>query len=752
MHRFPIRMVCALLLLIAWALALALWRPVPAHNDEAYVIWAIRTHDLPGLLATEIRLDGQPPLYPLLLWGIQQLPLFRPVPMLYLASLLLAFPFYPLMARLARSLGGDRAGVLLLALLAFNPLVAGMMMFLRAYSLTLMLSALVLWLAWRTDRRPTLARGLAWGLASLALISTFYYGVFLTVAAFLWLLRPPREIRRWRMAFLGMILPGLGGLAWAQLALAPAIAIVTRHQGNPGIRPGPLEMAANLWLTMWNGWAVDARFALAMGVVMGIVLSTILIHTIRRGFPAPDFLLLSVALPLTGFLVAGWRYNFFAARYAVVALPPLLLAIAMAIARAPHRSQAIAIGCTGLIGLAGLSRIAVAYQALPENNPWYTGITVALLERVAPGEVVIVQAPWHYQALLMVAPDAPWRLFDLNEEDRWRKALRDRTVVWFLGVPAYRGSWEPVERAMEGWIREEVRTWPSPADAVLVRYVPPVEAPEWRSLGAAFEEGLTLEAVALDAEGPPGILRVGLRVQASRPIPRSYTFFVHLLDPGGRWITGSDAEPPVPTSALEPGVPVVFWRALQIPAWLPAGTYPVTAGAYPTGSGGWPRLHTREGKDTVLLGAVQVHPRLPLLESREAVGCGALTWNRFTMIRLTDYRQEGPDIFPEPGRPDRLWVQGIWRAEADHVAPPALMVDLGGSVQALKQKDPLALEARYPAGQMATHFWEGEIAPEQRTLRLIVACPGGQVEFPALTLSRQRWRWNYSWIFWNRMP
>jgi hypothetical protein len=79
MRRTPIGMI-HVLLLVAWALDLALWRPVPAHNDEAYVLWAIRTHDLPGLIATGLRLDGQPPLYPVLLWGIQQLPPSAPFP------------------------------------------------------------------------------------------------------------------------------------------------------------------------------------------------------------------------------------------------------------------------------------------------------------------------------------------------------------------------------------------------------------------------------------------------------------------------------------------------------------------------------------------------------------------------------------------------------------------------------------------------------------------------------------------------
>ncbi|WP_376789737.1 hypothetical protein [Thermoflexus sp.] len=751
MRRTPVGMT-EVLLLVAWALVLALWRATPAHNDEAYVLWAIRVHDLPGLVATGLRLDGQPPLYPLVLWGIQHLPVFHTVPMLYLASLLLAFPFYSLMFRLACSLGGKRAGTLLLALLAFNPLVAGMMMFLRAYSLTLMLSALALWLAWRTDRHPTGARGLTWGLASLALVFTFYYGIFLVAAAFLWLLRQPRGGPRWRAALLGAALPGLGGALWARIALAPAIAIVIRHQGSPGIHPSPPEMMGNLWFTLWSGWAADARLAIAAGCAMFLILAWALIPAVRWRFPVPGFPLVTGALSLFGFLVAGWRYNFFAARYAVVALPSLLLAIAMIIARAPRRGQAVAIGWAGLIGLVGLSRIALAYRMLPENNPWYAEIAVELLERVAPGDVVIAQAPWHYQALLMVAPDAPWRLFDLQEEDRWRKAMQDRPVVWFLGVPAYRGNWEPLERTMKGWIREEVRAWPLPVDAILIRYVPPMEAPEWQPLRAVFEEGFILEAVALDAGGPPGILRVGVRMRTLRPIPRSYTFFVHLLDPGGRWITGSDAEPPVPTNAMELGVPMVFWRALQVPAWLPAGTYTVTAGAYPTGSGGWPRLRTREGADTVRLGIVQMRPRPVLSEGHPAVRCGSMTLSRFMVIRLTDYRQEGPDIFPEPGRPDRLWVQGSWRVEADHGAPPGLMVDADGRVHILRPKEPLAWEVRYPVGQIATGFWEGEVAPEQRTLRLIVTCPGGRAEFPAPTLSRQRWRWNYSWISWNRMP
>ncbi len=751
MRRTPFGMI-HVLLLVAWALTLALWRPVPAHNDEAYVLWAIRTHDLPGLIATGLRLDGQPPLYPFLLWVIQQIPFFHSVPMLYFASLLLAFPFYPLMFRLARSLGGEQAGTLLLALLAFNPFLASLMMFLRAYPLTLMLGALTLWLAVRADRRPTPARGLAWGLAGLALFSTFYYGIFLIAAAFVWLLRRPREDRRWRAAWLGAAMPGLAVALWAYFALAPAIGIVIRHQGNPGIHPGPLEIAANVWLTLWSGWAADARFAVAAGSVMLLILAWALIPAIRRRVPALGFLLLAGGLPLAGFLLAGWRYNFFAARYAAVALPALLLALALILVRSPRRVWALAIGCAGLLGLIGLSRTILAYTALPENNPWYAEVAATLLERVAPGEVVVVQAPWHYQALLMYAPNAPWRLFDLNEEARWREALRDRPVVWLLGVPAYRGNWKVLERALAGWIRTVEKEWPAPADAALVRYVSPPETPSWRPLSVSFEGGLVLEAAASDLQGPPGILRVGLKLRATAPISQAYTVFVHLLDPAGRWITGSDAEPPIPTSAMQPGTSVTLWRALQIPTWLPAGAYAVTAGAYPTGSNGWPRLRVQTGEDTVRLGTVSITPRPAWLHSGGGRRCGGLTLNRLTVMRLTPYQQEGPDIFPEPGCPDRLRAWALWRVETPGVGPPELIVETDGGFRELARQTPPALDVRYFVGETATGVWEVEIPPDLRTRRLIMRCPGGEAEIPAFTLSRRRWHWNYSWVFWNRMP
>lgn len=737
--------------LTAWMLALALWRPSLAHNDEAHVVWAIRTHDLPELIATEIRLDGQPPLYPILLWLIQQAPGFRTIPMLYFASLLLAFPLHPIAFRLARALGGPRTAIALALLLAFNPLVLGWALFLRAYGLTLTLTAWTLWLAVRADRRPTPGRALAWGLSGLLLLLTFYPGAFAVAACALWLLRRPRERARWAAAFLGGGIPGLAIGIMASAALSQAIAIVIRHQGNPGIRPGPAAMTLNFWLTLWSGWAADARWALAVGTLLALGIGAMIAAGWRR-VAAIRFPILAFAIPFAGFLIGGWRYNFFAARYAVVAIPPLLLGIAHLAAQTRPRFRAAFLGMAGLMGLIGLSRTMMAYAQLPENNPWYAEVTADLQAHAAPGDVVIVQAPWHYQALLAHTPDLPWRLFEIHEEARWREVLDTRSVVWFLGVPAYRGDWDRVERALAGWIRDPVQEWPPPADAALIRYVPPPAAPAWRPLRARFAEGLRLEAVALDPEGPPGILRVGLRVGAAGPTARPYTLFIHLLDPAGRWVAGSDGEPPVPTTAWPPGTSLTIWRALEIPAGLPTGSYRVTAGWYPTGSGGWPRLPTVEGADVAPLGTIVLSPRPSLPGRPWGHRCGPFQLEAVAIARLVPYRQEGPDIRPEPGRPDRLRASIQVTFSEPGTPPVAISIETDAGAYTLSWVAPPAPDQTYPPGSAARWIYEGELPPDRQTRALRVECSGGEARIPAWTAPRRRWSWNYSWMFWNRMP
>jgi hypothetical protein len=90
--------------------------------------------------------------------------------------------------------------------------------------------------------------------------------------------------------------------------------------------------------------------------------------------------------------------------------------------------------------------------------------------------------------------------------------------------------------------------------------------------------------------------------------------------------------------------------------------------------------------------------------------------------------------------------------EAAGTGLPEVIVETDRGVQQLAWQTSSAVDIRYAAGETVAGVWEGEIPPDLRTRRLIVRCPGGEAQIPAFTLSRQRWRWNYSWILWNRMP
>lgn len=738
-----------LLLLTAWGLALAFWRPNLAHNDEAFVLWLAGSRSLPDLIQTALRLDGQPPLYAALLWLAGRLPLFHPLPMRATVGLFGAFLVYPLAFRLGCAIGGRRAGLLALALTAFNPLFAGWMMFLRAYGLALALAALSLWMAAQAGRRPGWRTGLGMGLANMALLFTFYYGAFGMAGEALWLLRHRR--RRGIPLALGIGLPGLAGLVWATKAYPAAVGIVIRHQGNPGIRPDPLQMALNAWLSLWSGWAADARWAVAVGGMAALLLTVALPSARLRPSAAARLIAWAFLSAGIGFLAIGWRYNLFAARYAAMAFLPLLLGLAGIAKAARPLWRALWIGGIGLAGLMGTARTMAAYRLLPENNPWYLEVTAFLEEHAAPGDVLIVQAPWHEQALLAHFPDRPWRLFRLADEDRWREALVDRPTVWFLGVPAYAGNWAPLEAALgAAYLREPARVWPPPADAALIRFTPRPETPGWRPVDGAFEGGLRVEAAAWRAL--PGSVQVGLRIRADGPLSRPYTLFVHLLDLQGRWIAGHDAEPPIPTPALSPGALLTLWRSLPVPPGLPSGRYRLSAGWYPTGSEGWPRLPTRQGTDALPLGEVDLAPSPGMPGEPLGWACGGLHLETFSGIRLTPYQQRGPDIFPDPGRPDHVRFRIAVRALQTGAFRPRLWLETEAGVEPLLPIAPPFPDLQYHAGDRMQWVWEAEVPPLARTWAVQVECPEGTRRRPFLTWPRRRWRWNYSWIFWNRMP
>lgn len=219
---------------------------------------------------------------------------------------------------------------------------------------------------------------------------------------------------------------------------------------------------------------------------------------------------------------------------------------------------------------------------------------------------------------------------------RWspQEIIITRTLPWDLGqeftlaVGVTSGDWTdrsqrlPINRHDESLYTLENNSWlrlgsfrrethwsgrklikPVPVEAELP--TSPVEAQFWRLID--------LQGVAWP-DSPPKAgedLRFALRWQTREPLTIDLTTFAHLLDNQGNIVaqrdwTPQDATGYLPTSAWQPGRPVVDQQSLPLPADLPAGDYRLVIGWYYAVTGERLPLTAGEGTDTVEVGVVSV--------------------------------------------------------------------------------------------------------------------------------------------------
>jgi hypothetical protein len=107
-----------------------------------------------------------------------------------------------------------------------------------------------------------------------------------------------------------------------------------------------------------------------------------------------------------------------------------------------------------------------------------------------------------------------------------------------------------------------------------------------RPFEANLDDAITLLGYDLS---PVGSLKPGqnaeltLYWQGNKPLSEDYSVFVHLRDLAGRTVAQDDGFPSGgtwPTSAWEPGLPVVDKRLISIPADVAPGKYDLWAGMY----------------------------------------------------------------------------------------------------------------------------------------------------------------------------
>ena len=191
------------------------------HHDE--VITALRV--LPGsfgdmLHAVKVS-ESNPPLYYVLGWAWAKAFGTGEVGLRSLSALFGAATV-PVGYLIGRQLAGRRAGLILAALIAVNPMLIWYSQEARSYALLVFFGALARFFFVRAlDTRP--GRDLAcWALASALALCSHYFAVFAVAIEALWLLVALRA--RWRL-----LLPALAAVGAAGLALLP----LANSQTNP---------------------------------------------------------------------------------------------------------------------------------------------------------------------------------------------------------------------------------------------------------------------------------------------------------------------------------------------------------------------------------------------------------------------------------------------------------------------------------------------------------------------------------------
>lgn len=121
-------------------------------------------------------------------------------------------------------------------------------------------------------------------------------------------------------------------------------------------------------------------------------------------------------------------------------------------------------------------------------------------------------------------------------------------------------------------------------------------------LEIAFGRGIVLKGYEIHWHRDS--LEVTLLWQCRERIAESYTVFTHILDAEGRYLAGHDSPPDggkAPTNSWLPGEFILDVHEIPLPSGFKDGRYFLEIGLYDPSVEGLPRLHTLDGKDSVLL-------------------------------------------------------------------------------------------------------------------------------------------------------
>lgn len=397
-----------------------------------------------------------------------------------------------------------------------------------------------------------------------------------------------------------------------------------------------------------------------------------------------------------------------------------------------------------LAGLIGANALALQrlYTDSSLHKPNFRAAAQRVARMEAPGDVVLVDGPDPEKVFLHyyhgTSPVHDLRPLQGASAPKIDAALAAATAggrrAWGL---RYFHEPGPVQAwlARQGWTSG--RTDHNGIDLTL--YGLAASATVERSLGLAFERGLTLLAAEVGGEQRHGdtvavragdLLRVTTRWEVETPVP-ARKFSLRLQDTAGRvWMAG-DYIPQdgfAPTERWQPGEPAFDRHGLWLPPDLPPGRYQVTLRLYDPATGA--PVETPAGPDVPLVPV----DLLPAAAPPDPATLPIAT--RLNRALGDDLTLLGFEIAPARLRPGQVASLTLWwradRRPAQSYQVEVALVDRQGELAA-RQQFPLSLAPvhEWEPGQIVRGQYALALDPATTTgpyrLGLVLAGPGGEV-------------------------
>ncbi len=566
--------------------------------------------DLPTLLRNTAA-DVHPPGYYLALQGWRALVGESELGLRSLSALqgvVLAAVVY----RLGRDRIGPRAGAVAAGLAALNPFLVYYGQEARMYAQVALLGAASFWLWGRLWRARPPRREVALGYAlvtTLGLYTHYAFGFVMVAQAVSALTRlAARRPRAWLTRLWPPALAGLLFLPWAPTAYRHLTTWPAERAARPLAEAVP-ELARYLAFGRTVETLEAAPGLLALGLGLALALGR---HGLR---PSVRDLWLWLLVPAGLTLALGTLTEAFS-KFLVVAVPPLCVLLAAAVApgpaalrpgdqppaaSGPRSPVAGPLGQYAALTLAAAFLLPLTFGSLHNlyTNPAYfrddyRGIAARLLAIGRADDAVITLAPNQVEAFAYYYPEAS-RLFPLPDS---RPLDRARTEAQLTQLAAahprlfvlYWGDQQAdPERFIESWLNTHAfkagEQWYGQVRLATYAAARPALAPSVTTQ-ARFGEQITLTGYTLTPTtlAPGDLLQLTLFWRATAPVTARYKVFVHLYAaPEAPPVAQTDGEPGgglVLTTLWTPGQTVADNHGLLLPPDLPPGAYRLMIGLY----------------------------------------------------------------------------------------------------------------------------------------------------------------------------